>query len=148
MVYSFEICSMFFFTLETQITWTWHSQEFLVPRTLRTLMYSILWVCFVHDGLGYTIPTTSVLCSCRFSDPKYWYSSFTCSNAVDSHSYSLEVWKNLPSLKHLILERIISRLIANRIARGWVTEIAKSTCNKCLKICSSWKESYAQDCES
>lgn len=57
MVYCFEIFHMGILTLETQITWTRYTKKFFVPRTLRTLMCSILCVCFVHVGLGYTITT-------------------------------------------------------------------------------------------
>lgn len=71
-----------------------------------------------HDALEDVLALQNLVTSVGvdLSDPKYLSSSFTFSNAVDSHSYSLEIRKNLPSLEHLISGKIVSRHIANRIA--------------------------------
>lgn len=49
------------------------------------------------------------------SDLKYLFFLFIFLNVVDSYFYSLEVCKNLFFLEYLILEKIVSRYIVNRI---------------------------------
>lgn len=67
-------------------------------------------------------------------DPKYLSSSFKYYNAINSHSNSLEIRKNLSFLEKLTSEKIVSRHIANRTAGSGLcfsfynvfkTEIAK-----------------------
>lgn len=126
-----------------------------------------------HDALEDVLALQKLVTSVGvdLSDPKYLSSSFTFSNAVDSHSYSLEVRKNLPSLEHLISEKIVSRHIANRIAgSGLCFSFLQLVYNrdskdgiynlfsenvekaprvtKSLKICSSLNKYFSSSCES
>lgn len=73
-----------------------------------------------HDALEDFLALQKLVTSVGvdLSNPKYLSSSFTFLNAFDSHSYSLEVCKNLSSIEHLISEKIVSRHIANRIAES------------------------------
>lgn len=126
-----------------------------------------------HDALEDVLALQKLVTSVGvdLSDPMYLSSSFTFSNAVDSHSYSLEVRKNLPSLEHLISEKIVSRHIANRIAgSGLCFSFLQLVYNrdskdgiynlfsenvekaprvtKSLKICSSLNKYFSSSCES
>uniref|UniRef100_A0A8W8JFW7 Exonuclease domain-containing protein n=1 Tax=Magallana gigas TaxID=29159 RepID=A0A8W8JFW7_MAGGI len=126
-----------------------------------------------HDALEDVLALQKLVTSVGvdLTDPKYLSSSFTFSNAVDSHSYSLEVRKNLPSLEHLISEKIVSRHIANRIAgSGLCFSFLQLVYNrdskdgiynlfsdnvkkaprvtKSLKICSSLNKYFSSSCES
>lgn len=138
-----------------------------------------LYKCYVcepykaHDALEDVLALQKLVTSVGvdLSDPKYLSSSFTFSNAVDSHSYSLEVRKNLPSLEHLISEKIVSRHVANRIAGSGLcfsflqlvynrdskdgiynlfSENVKKAprVTKSLKICSSLNKYFSSSCES
>lgn len=126
-----------------------------------------------HDALEDVLALQKLVTSVGvdLSDPKYLSSSFTFSNAVDSHSYILEVRKNLPSLEHLISEKIVSRHIAKRIAGSGLcfmflqlvynrdskdgiynlfSENVKKAprVTKSLKICSSLNKYFSSSCES
>ncbi|XP_062588881.1 uncharacterized protein LOC134250534 isoform X2 [Saccostrea cucullata] len=126
-----------------------------------------------HDALEDVLALQKLVISVGvdLDDPKYFSSSFTFSNAVDSYFYSSEVRKNLPSLEHLISEKIVSRHIANRIAGSGLcfrflqlaynrdckdgiyhllSEIVKKgpRVTKSFKICSSLNRYFASKCES
>lgn len=78
MVYCFKMFYMIFFTLGTKITGTRFTVVLCVPRTLRTLTYSICGACFVHVVEGLRLNNTT--CCSKIKDwclIKYYFKKFT-----------------------------------------------------------------------